>query len=119
MLVADSQYSSRRLREKISAHGVEAVIPYPANQRPKEKGLLRVDEYFRTYGPARERKTYQRRASIERMVSRLKEQLGLNRHRVRGLRNMAVHVPLCIIAMLLVALVHAKKQRTKTKKFRH
>jgi transposase len=103
-LVADSQYSSGRLREKLSAYGVEAVIPYPANQRPREKGLLRVDEHFRTHGPAQERRIYRRRASVERMISRLKEHLGLNTHKVRGLRNMAVYVLPCIVAMLLVAL---------------
>jgi len=35
-LVADSQYSSRKLREQLSAHNVKTVIPYPANQS-KEK----------------------------------------------------------------------------------
>jgi len=110
-LVADSQYSSRRLREKSSAHGVEAVIPYPANQRPREKGLLRVDEHFRTHGPARERRIYRRRASIERMISRLKEQPGLNRHRVRGLTNLTVHVLMSIITMLLVAVAALRLKR--------
>jgi hypothetical protein len=107
-LVADSQYSSKRFRKRAADCGVEAVIPYPANQRPDEKGLLRVDEHFRTHGPARERRIYRRRASVERMISRLKEHLGLNVHRVRGLRNIAVHVPLCIIAMLLVALAASR-----------
>jgi len=110
-LVADSQYSSRKLRERISAHGVEAVIPYPANQCPREKGLLRVDKHFRTQGPTRDRRIYRRRASIERMTSRLKEQLGLNRHRVRGLRSIAVHVLLCIITMLLIALAALRLKR--------
>jgi hypothetical protein len=82
--------------------GVEAVIPYPANQCSNEKGLLRVDEHFRTRGPAWERGIYRRRASVERMISRLKEHLALNTHKVRCLRNIAVHVLLCIIAMLLV-----------------
>jgi hypothetical protein len=31
-LVADSQYSSRKLRDRLSSHIVKAVIPYPANQ---------------------------------------------------------------------------------------
>lgn len=110
-LVADSQYSSRKLREKISTHGVKAVIPYPAYQCPKEKGLLRVDKHFRTHGPTRERRIYRRRASIERLISRLKEQLGLNRHRVRGLRNIIVHVFLCIITMLLVAVAALRLKR--------
>lgn len=110
-IVADSQYSSRRLREKISAHGVEAVIPYPANQRPKDKEFLRVDKHFRTHGPIQKRRIYRRRASIERVISRLKEQLGLNRHKARGLRNLAVHVLLCLITMLLVALAALRLDR--------
>lgn len=102
-LVADSQYSSKRFRKKAADCGVEAVIPYPANQRSKEKGLLRVDKHFRTHGSACERRIYKRRASIERTNSRLKEQLSLNNHKVRGLRNIVIHVLLCIITMLLVA----------------
>jgi transposase len=103
-LVADSQYSSRKLRDQTCGHGVKAVIPYPANQRRSEKRLLRVDRYFRTHGPACETRVYRQRAAVERMNSRLKEHLGLNRHRVRSLRNIAVHALLCIIAMLLTAL---------------
>jgi transposase len=110
-LVADSQYSSRRLREKISANGIEAVIPYPANQRPKEKGVLRLDKHFRTHGPARERRLYRRRVAVERLISRLREHLSLDMHKLRGLKNLTIHVLLCIIAMLLVALaaIHLKQ----------
>jgi len=57
--VADSQYSSERLRKKISSHGIEPVIPYPANQHPKEKEFLRVDKRFRTHGPSRLKKPLQ------------------------------------------------------------
>lgn len=102
--LADSQYSSNRLREEIFTHGAEAVIPYPANQHPKEKGLLRVDRHFRTHGPAHEKRIYRRRASIERMISRLKEHLDINRHKVKGLRNVTIHILLSITAMLLLAL---------------
>jgi len=110
-LIADSQYSSRKLRENISTHGVEAVIPYPAYQCPKKKELLRVDKHFRTHGPTRERRIYQRRASIERMISRLKEHLGLDRHRVKGLKNIATHILMCIITMLLVAVAALRLNR--------
>jgi IS5 family transposase len=110
-LIADSQYSSRKLRNHASAHGARAVIPYPANQHRGEKRLLRVDRYFRTHGPVCERRIYRQRASVERMNSRLKEQLSLNRHRVRGLRNVIIHALLCIIAMLLTALAALKLQR--------
>ena len=71
-LVADSQYSSRKLRNQTATHGVRSVIPYPANQRRREKGLLRVDKYFRTHGPADERRIYRQRLAVERVNSRLK-----------------------------------------------
>jgi hypothetical protein len=57
-LIADSQFSSRKLREQLSAHGVGAVISYPANQSKGEAKLLRVDKYFRTHGPVVEKQIY-------------------------------------------------------------
>ena len=102
-LVADSQYSSKRFRKKAADCRVETVIPYPVNQHPREKGLQCVDKHFRTYGPAGERRIYKRRASVERTNSRLKDQLNLINHKVRRLRNILIHVSLCIITMLLVA----------------
>ena len=49
-LVADPQYSSRRFRGKAASCGVEAVIPYPRNQRRGED-VLRVYKRFRAHGP--------------------------------------------------------------------
>ena len=112
-LVADSQYSSRKLKDKISASGVRAIIPYPANQCREQKGLLRVDKYFRTHGPASERRIYKERAAVERVNSRLKDQLNLERHRVRGLRRIAIHALLCMIAMLLNALAALRLNRVE------
>ena len=79
------------------------MIPYPSNQR-KGEDVLRVDKFFRVYGSEEERRLYGLgRSSIERVNSRLEGQVCLDRHRVRGLRSVTVHVVLCIIAMLLVA----------------
>ena len=100
-LVADSQFSSRKLREQLSTHGVKVVIPYPANQSKGEAKLLRVDKYFRTHGPVVEKRIYAQRGAIERVNSRLKEQLCLERHRARGLERITIHALLCMIAMLL------------------
>ena len=44
-LIGDSQYSSRRVRS-LAEH---VVIPYTAGQRGVD--VLRVDRWFRTYGP--------------------------------------------------------------------
>jgi transposase len=62
-----------------------------------------VDRLFRTHGPYRERRLYRKRTSIERVFSRLKRELTFERHNVKGLRNIAIHVLLCIITLLLVA----------------
>jgi len=111
LLVADSQYSSRNLRDQASSHGVRAVIPFPTNQQRGQKGLLRVDKYFRTHGPIYEKRVYRLRSSIERVNSRLKDQLSLERHRVRGLGRITVHALLCMIAMLLNALTALRLNR--------
>jgi len=108
VLVADSQYSSRKLRSHISSHGIKPVIPYPSNQKPAEAEFLRVDKQFRTHGPERLKRLYAHKASAERAISRLKMHLSLENHKVRGLRNILIHALLCIIAMLLLALTAIK-----------
>jgi len=84
------------------------VIPYPANQNKKDAHLLRVDKYFRTHGPSEERHIYKQRSAIERVNSRQKEQLGLERHRARGCERVTVHALLCTIAMQFNALAALK-----------
>ena len=103
VVVADSQYSSGRVRDCIVEHGALPVVPYMSNQARSES-VLRVDRFFRVSGPAEEeRRVYEvGRASVERVNSRL-EFVGLECLKLRGLRNVMVHVLLCIIVMLLVA----------------
>ena len=111
LVVADSQYSSRNLRDLASSQGVRVVIPFPANQQRGQKGLLRVDKYFRTHGPIYEKRVYRLRSSVERVNSRFKEQLCLEKHRVRGLRRVTVHAMICMIAMLLNAVAAFRLNR--------
>jgi transposase len=108
VLVADSHYSNRKLRSHMSSHGIKPVIPYPSNQKPAEAKFLRVDKRFKTHGPERLKRLYAHRASAERAISRLKERLSLENHKVKRLRNIFIHVLLCIIAMLLIALTATK-----------
>jgi transposase len=119
LMVADSQYSCKSQRERAADAGVRVVIPYPVNQMSGQKGLLRVDRFFRTHGPKREKRLYRLRSSIERVNSRLKEQLCLENHKVRSLRRVTVHSLICLIAMLLnavaaVRLKIAEKARSIT-----
>jgi len=110
VVVADSQYSSMRVRDIIGEHGAESVIPYPSNHRRGES-VLRVDRFFRTSGSTVERRVYEvGRASVERVNSRL-EFVGLECLKLRGLRNVMVHVLLCIIVMLVVAVAAVRLGR--------
>lgn len=71
--------------------------------RARGEPVLRVDRFFRTSGSANERRLYGRkRVSVERVNSRL-EFVGLDCLKLRGLRRVMVHVLLCIVVMLLVA----------------
>ena len=110
VVVADSQYSSRRVRDCVMGFGAEPVIPYPSNHRRGES-VLRVDRFFRTSGSAVARRVYEvGRASVERVNSRL-EFVGLECLKLRGLRRVMVHVLLCIIVMLLVAVAAVRLGR--------
>jgi hypothetical protein len=67
-LIADSQYSDGKIRAAVD----NAVIPYPSNQKPGDRGVLRVDKKFRTYGPEDQKKEYHKRPPIEAVNSFLK-----------------------------------------------
>ena len=115
-VVADSQYSSRKLRDQASAYGVRAVIHYPANQCRREERLLRVGKYFRTHGLGCDRRVHRQRAAVERLNSRLKEQLSLSRHRAGGLRQIVIHALLYMIALLHTTMAALKLNRVKKAK---
>jgi hypothetical protein len=79
VLVADSQYSSRKLRRRIYSHGIKPVIPYPSNQKPAEAEFLRIDKRFKAHGPEGMKRLYRHKASDERAISRLKQHLNLEK----------------------------------------
>ena len=57
-LIADKAYDTNKLRQRLAAHGIEAVIPSVARRKP----LIAYDPI-----------TYRQRNLIERMFGRLKE----------------------------------------------
>jgi predicted acetyltransferase len=73
--------------------------------------VLRVDKYFRTHGPAVEKQIYTRRSVVERVNSRQKELLCLEKHRARGLERVTVHALLCMVAILLNAVASLRLKR--------
>jgi len=50
---------------------------------------------------------------VERVISRLKEELNLRSVKVRGINNVKVHIMLSLITMLIVALVAFKTENGK------
>ena len=96
-VIADSQYSDRKLREAVA----QTVIPYPSNQKRGVKGILRVDKKFRTYGPDELRREYHKRPSVEAVYSFLKTQYSLASNKVRGLTNVACYALCSILCLVL------------------
>jgi transposase len=95
-LIADSQYSSAKVRALVD----RAVIPYMANQRRGEDAL-RVDRLFRTHGSAEEVEVYRRRPAVEALFAFLKNQFGLTVNRVRGLAKVGVYSLLSVLCLVL------------------
>jgi transposase len=95
-LIADSQYSSGRMRRLVD----EAVIPFMANQR-KGEDVLRVDRKFRTHGPEQEREKYHMRPAVEAAYAFLKTQYGMAVNKVRRLGNVAVYALYSVLCHVL------------------
>ena len=102
-LIADRGYSSDPFRKEVRKKRIEPIIPYSNKQRVHWKGILRIDKQFKPHGPTRLKRLYKKRNAIERVFSRLKEQLDLTNHKTRGIRNLTLHIQLCLIGMLLNA----------------
>jgi transposase len=96
-IIADSQYSS----EKIRKAAAEAVVPYPSNQKRNIKGLLRVDKKFRTHGPEDQKRKYNKRSAVEAVYSFLKTQYSLATNKVRGLKKVTVYTLYSILSLIL------------------
>ncbi len=96
-LIADSQYSDGRIRAAVD----KAVIPYPSNQTPGAKDVLRVDKKFRTSGPEDQKREYHKRPPIEAVNSFLKTQFGMATNKVRGLNQVTVYALLSILCLVL------------------
>ena len=96
-VIADSQYSDRKLREAVA----QTVIPYPSNQKRGVKDVLRVDKKFRTYGPDELKKEYHKRPSVEAVYSFLKTQYSMATNKVRGLRNVACYALYSMLCLVL------------------
>ena len=96
-LIARSQYNDGKIRAAVD----KAVIPYPSNQKPGAKDVLRVDKKFRTFGPEDQKREYHKRPPIEAVNSFLKTQFGMATNKVRGLKQVTVYALLSILCLVL------------------
>jgi hypothetical protein len=95
-VIADSQYSDEKVRKT-----VEAVIPYPANQKRGVKDILRVDKKFRSHGPEDLKRKYHKRPAVEAVFSFLKTQYSMAANKVRGLKNVTVYAFYSLLSLVL------------------
>jgi len=107
-VVADAGYDAKDNYYVIS-HMYRAVPIIAMNKRNLKKGT----RDFESYLPIRRNtdvwmSLYQKRGSVERVFSRLKEELALKIVRVRKLESLKIHVATSLITMLGVALVAIK-----------
>jgi len=110
VVIADSQFSSRRVREALQERGLESVIAYPRTHSRGE-WVLRVGRRFRTHGSLRERRLCRWRGSVARVIGRLKEHTDLGENHAGGVWRVEIHVQLCILCLLLSAYTAAMNQR--------
>ena len=96
-LIADSQYSDGKITVAVD----KSVIPYPSNQKPGVRDVLRVDKKFRTYGPEEQKKEYHKRPPIEAVNSFLKTQYGMVANKVRGLKQVASYALFSVLCLVL------------------
>lgn len=69
VLLADRAYSARAIRDRLSKHGIRAVIPVPANQQGHRLRRGRLGGR----PPAFDREAYKQRHTVERCINRLKQ----------------------------------------------
>jgi len=108
-VLADAQYSSRKVRAAVEEYGAEPIIP--VRRDSKVRKALRVGKDFVVKGANRLVELFRRRMSVERLFSRAKEWLMLGGLRVRGLEQVCIHAALSFITMLSVALTALRIQQ--------
>jgi len=99
--VADSQYSSKRLRGfvRMELKGKPVIAKREDEKRGKED--FYVDKLFRSHGNPVMCKLYKRRTACERMNSRAERLIG--RNTLRGVKMVKAYVGIALTLMLMIA----------------
>jgi len=101
--IADKGYDSKRNIILSIKHHVIPIIAYNP-RRSKDKQKRRADYILPVKRNSLEwNRYYGMRVSVERVFSRLKEELGLCNLKLRHLERVEVHFAICLIAMTAIA----------------
>jgi transposase len=101
--IADKGYDSKRnIIISIKNHVIPIIAYNP--RRSKDKQKRRADYILPVKRNSLEwNRYYEMRVAVERVFSRLKEELGLCDLKLRSLERVEVHFALCIITMMAIA----------------
>jgi len=104
IVIMDAGYDSKKNYLITLAEDIIPIIALnPRNMKYQEKRdfeeMLPIQRDSKFWS-----QLYKKRGAVERVISRLKEELTLKAVRVRGMGNVKVHIALSLIAMLTVAL---------------
>jgi hypothetical protein len=117
VVAGDRQYDSAKLRQWTKeAFKAETAIPTIHGKDDKPVKGVRVDSKFRVTGPKRLVKAYHERLCAERIFKKLKRQLNLENHHLKGLANVTIHA--CLTLMCVLAVIIASYKAGKPKKAR-
>lgn len=110
VIVADAGYDSKKNVLLTLAEDITPIIAL----NPRNMKYSETREFDRILPIKREsdawKEIYKKRASVERVISRLKEELNLKAVKVKGIDNVKVDVTLPLIAILTVALAAFKTE---------
>lgn len=111
IIAADAGYDSKRNILLSIKHGIRPVIAFNPRRSRNRRG--RRSDYLLPIARDSSEWTwaYSQRASIERVFSRLKEELGLLHLKLRSISRVSVHFALCLITILAIALVALSSHR--------
>jgi DDE family transposase/transposase-like protein DUF772 len=113
VITADAGYDSKRNILVSIKHGIKPIIAYNPRRSRNKRGR-RSDYLLPISRESSEwREIYSKRSSIERVFSRLKEELGLLHLKLRTISRVSVHFALCLITVLTIALVALSSHRAE------
>jgi hypothetical protein len=103
VVAGDRQYDSAELRQWTKeAFKAETAIPTIHGKGGKPLKGISVDSKFKVTGPKRLVKSYHGRLCAERVFKKLKRQLNLENHHLKGLANVTTHACLTLMCVLAV-----------------